>query len=153
MPLPMKSKPRYNTAITANEPPTPIWKSGAWQVLVAGSLAGLALWGRDSELNTQRPIYNSLEACLKDWNNQMSDCEQKDEYTPSNASGSGSYTRLYGVSQERTRLWYGPDIDQNGVAYHGDGRVTTGHTRLSTSSFRNSTITRGGFGGGHSRGG
>lgn len=115
------------------------WMDIGWQVLVVGTVAGLIFWPSAKNINTRRPIYNSLEECLSDWNNTSTDCEEKDESSSSNSI--------------RIRKWYGPDVDNEGRAYHKDGRVTEGHTRFATTSFRGSNITRSGFGRGFSRGG
>jgi uncharacterized protein YgiB involved in biofilm formation len=123
------------------EKPMPRWKEVTWQVLVVGTIAGIIFWPSAKTVNTRRPIYNSLEECLADWNNTPTDCEARDE-----TSGDTS-------NSIRIRRWYGPDVDINGRAYHADGRTSDGHTRFATSSFRGSSISRGGFGRGFSRGG
>lgn len=114
------------------------WKEITYQVVLVGTFAGMIWLSADRTVHTRRPVYESQEACLADWNNTPADCE---EDKSSGGGGSGA------------RRWYGPDVDDNGRAYHADGHTSDGHTHLSAHSFRGSSITRGGFGRGFSRGG
>ena len=114
------------------------WMGITYQVVLVGTIAGAIWLSVDRSVQTRRPIYESKEACLSDWNNNPADCEE-DRSSSSSSSGG--------------RRWYGPDIDDNGRAYHADGHTSDGHTRLATQSFRGTSITRSGFGRGFSRGG
>lgn len=123
---------------------TDSWIDDKWQWLLVGSTAVVVYAGMGHDVDTRRPRYETQADCLRDWNDPR-DCESLSE----GGSGASSDGRSGG------RVWYGPDIDSDGKAYHADGRVTDGHaTRsLSTTSFRGSSVTRGGFGGGFNRGG
>ena len=114
------------------------WKEITYQVVLVGTIAGMIWLSAERTVQTRRPVYESREACLADWNNTPADCEED----KSSGGGSGG-----------GRRWYGPDVDDNGRAYHADGHTSDGHTHLSTLSFRGSSISRGGFGRGFSRGG
>ena len=112
------------------------WKDITYQVVLVGTVAGAIWLSADRTVHTRRPVYESREACLADWNNTPADCEED------RSSGNGG-----------GRRWYGPDVDDNGRAYHTDGHTSDGHTHLAAQSFRGSSITRSGFGRGFSRGG
>lgn len=118
------------------------WINDKWQWLLVGSTAVVVYASIDRSVDTRRPRYETQADCLRDWNDPR-DCESGSDGT-SSAGGSGG-----------GRVWYGPDMDSDGKAYHADGRVTTGHNArpLSATSFRGSSVTRGGFGVGFSRGG
>lgn len=119
------------------------WINDKWQWLLVGSTAVVVYASIDRVVDTRRPRYASQAECLRDWSDPR-DCESAPD---GGASGGGG--------GNGGRVWYGPDVDNDGKAYHADGRVTTGHNvrSLSTSSFRGSSVTRGGFSGGFSRGG
>lgn len=118
-----------------------------WQWLVVGAAAaGMVYVNTDRSVDTRRPRYETQADCRRDWSDPR-DCES--------GSASGGYSGGGGSGGGGGRVWYGPDIDKDGKVYHADGRVSSGHDArsLSTTSFRGSSITRGGFGGGVSRGG
>lgn len=119
------------------------WTSDKWQWLLVGTTAVVVYASLDRTVQTQRPRYASQAECQRDWADPR-DCEASNDGGAGGAHGGGS-----------GRVWYGPDIDADGKAYHADGRVTTGHVgrSLAANSFRGSSITRGGFGTGFSRGG
>jgi len=118
------------------------WINDKWQWLLVGSTAVVMYASIDRTVDTRRPRYETQADCLRDWSDPR-DCESG---TGGGSSGGGS---------GGGRSWYGPDMDSDGKAYHADGRVTSGHNArsLSTTSFRGSSVARGGFGGGFSRGG
>lgn len=118
------------------------WINDKWQWLLVGSTAVVVYASIDRTVDTRRPRYETQADCLRDWGDPR-DCESGSGGGSSGGGGSGG------------RAWYGPDIDSDGKAYHSDGRVTSGHhvRSLSATSFRGSSVTRGGFGGGFSRGG
>lgn len=115
--------------------------------MVGAAAVGAVYFSSGNNVQTRRPRYDTLAECQRDWPDAR-DCEATSGASSSAGSGGGG--------SGGGRYWYGPDIDSDGKAYHADGRVTSGHDarHLNTQSFRGSSITRGGFGGGgFSRGG